>query len=317
VAELHNSVAKILTPHRIRSTTAQPRSDRKALLHHAPLPHCSFNYLFYDEKLRIDVAQLGFFLIEIPLSGESVTGYGSGTIVSRLGHAVVAGPYNQFSSEWSEDCSKLLVKIERNVLESYLSTLLGSTQVGIIEFDMKMDLNLEGGRSILRTIAWIVGELEHPGSLINTQPLAALNYERTLMWSLLYAQPNNYSNQLQKLSLPSIPDFLQKTKTFIDAQYAEPIILETLVQLSGVSERLLFDGFRQHLDVSPMKYLKLVRLEQAHLALKEALPKSETVMQIALTAGFKQVAQFSIDYKERFGESPSDTLRAISPIPST
>lgn len=313
VEEIHDCVSEVLTAHRVKTTSSKVRNNNMAVLHHAPLPNSSFNYLCYGVETRIDVSQLGFFLIEIPLSGESITCCGHDTIVCGVGNAVIAGPYSQFSTVLNEGCSKLLIKIERNVFENCLSSLLRRKQIRILNFEMGIELESNAGQSLLRTITWIVDELEHKDSLLNTNPLTGPNYEQALMLCLLHTQPHNYSEELQRLAFPVAPDFVVKTRMHIKENYANAIDLEELVRISGVSERLLLGGFRQHLGVSPMKYLRLVRLENAHLDLKELSPENSHVTEVALGAGFTQLGKFSADYKRRFGESPSETLKTVSP----
>jgi AraC-like DNA-binding protein len=258
----------------------------------------------------VDVSQLGFFLLELPLSGASTTFFGNGRVLSGPGQAVVAGPYQQFATEWSVDCSKLLIKLESNALESYLSTLLGRRQIRALDFEMGMDLSTDASATLLRTVQWILDDLDHPGSLINTAPLASLHYQRVLMWTLLHCQPNNYSEELAARDLPRVPHYILQTEQYIQDNYQQAISLEQLVEHAHVSERTLLEGFKRYRDVSPMRLLKLTRLDYVHLALKEADAASSNVTDQALANGFSQLGKFSTEYKERFGESPSETLKA-------
>ncbi len=278
-------------------------------MHYASLPNGAVIYLVYGTEIRVDVAQLGFFLIELPLSGESTTFCGNGSVVSGPGQAVVAGPYQQFASEWTVDCSKLLIKIESGALENYLSTLLGRRQIRALDFDMEMQLATAPSASLLRAIHWILDELDQPGSLLNTAPLAGLQFQRMLMWTLLHSQPNNYSEELRARELPQIPHYVLQTEQYIQQHCRETIDLEQLVEHANVSERTLLEGFKRYHDVSPMKLLKLTRLDYVHLALKETDPAKNNVTDLALAYGFTQLGKFSAEYKERFGECPSYTLR--------
>lgn len=308
IKAIHASVAKIFCPHKVKVSGSGPL-DRDALMHYAPLPNGAIIYLVYGAEIRVDVSQLGFFLIELPLSGESTTFCGDGSVLSGPGQAVVAGPYQQFASEWSDDCSKLLIKLESGALENYLSTLLGRRQIRALDFDMEMQLAADSSASLLRTIHWILDELDQPGSLLNTAPLAGLQFQRMLMWTLLHCQPNNYSEELRARELPRIPHYVLQTKQYIRRHYGETISLEQLVEHANVSERTLLEGFKRYHDVSPMKLLKLTRLDYIHLGLKEADPAKSNVTGLALASGFSQLGKFSSEYKERFGESPSDTLK--------
>ncbi|NCF19272.1 MAG: helix-turn-helix domain-containing protein [Haliea sp.] len=313
IETIHEAVADILVPHKVE-VSRSGELDREAVLHHAPLPNGAIIYLVYGTEIRVDVSQLGFFLLEFPLSGASTTYCGDGRVASRAGQGVVAGPYQQFATEWTVDCSKLLIKLESNALENYLSTLLGRRQIRALDFSMAMDLSSATSASLLRTVKWILGELDQPDSLVNTATLAGQQYQRMLMWTLLHCQPNNYSEELAARQPPQVPHYIPETEAYIQAHYAEPISLEQLVEHAHVSERTLLEGFKRYRDVSPMKLLKLTRLDFVHLALKEADPAISNVTDIALGNGFSQLGKFSTEYKERFGESPSETLKGDSAI---
>jgi AraC-like DNA-binding protein len=308
IEAVHASVAEILCPHKI-AVSGAASLDRDALMHHAALPNGAIIYLVYGTEIRVDVSQLGFFLLELPLSGASTTYCGDGRVLSGPGQAVVAGPYQQFATEWTEDCSKLLIKLENNAMENYLSTLLGRRQIRALDFEMGMNLGADTSATLLRTVQWILDELDQSGSLFNTAPLAGQLYQRTLMWTLLHSQPNNYSEELAARVQPQVPHYILQTERYIQENHGEAISLEHLVEQANVSERTLLEGFKRYRDVSPMKFLKLTRLDFVHLALKEADPASNNVTDIALASGFSQLGKFSTEYKERFGESPSDTLK--------
>jgi len=309
IEAIHASVAHIFCPHKIR-VSSSGILDRDALMHYTPLPSGAVVYLAYGTEIRVDVSQLGFFLIELPLSGESTTYCGDRSVLSGPGQAVVVGPYQQFATEWTADCSKLLIKLESSAMESYLSTLLGRRQIRALDFDMEMRLTTGPSTSLMRIICWILDELDQPDSLLNVTPLAKLQFQHVLMWTLLHCQPNNYSEELRARELPQVPQYVLQTRKYIQQHYRETIDLDELVEHAKVSERTLLEGFKRYHGVSPMKLLKLTRLDYVHLALKEARPEKNNVTEIALAYGFTQPGKFSAAYKERFGESPSDTLKA-------
>ncbi len=308
IEAVHASVAEILCPHKVAISDSGPLSE-DALLHHAALPNMALIYLYYGTEIRVDVSQLGFFLLEFPLSGKATTYCGSDTVVFGPGGAVVAGPYQEFATDWTEDCSKLLIKIESNALENYLSTLLGRRQIRALDFELKIDMTAESSSALTTIVQSILHELNQPGSLLNTAPRAGQQYQRMLMWALLHSQPNNYSQELATRQATQIPYYVSQVRRYIQEHYRETIDLEQLVDLCNVSERTLLEGFKRYHGVSPMKLLKLTRLDFVHLALKEADPATSNVTDIALAGGFSQLGKFSTEYKERFGQSPSETLK--------
>ena len=59
-----------------------------------------------------------------------------------------------------------------------------------------------------------------------------------------------------------------------------------------------------------MSYVRLHRLEQVHEELLIADPSTGVkVTDVALRHGFTHTGRFAAAYKERFGESPSATMR--------
>lgn len=301
-------MGNVLLPHRCKVLN-RSRGSQKAVFHHAPLSDVSVNYLRYGFEAEVNVEQLGFFLVEVPLSGASETQYGKNKVITNIGSGVVAGPYQQFSTKWNAECSKLLIKINRLALEKYLSNMLGCDLQRPLEFRVGVDLCSPASASLCHMIQWLVAELENSQSLLNNAPLGYSQYEQMLMWVLLNAQPNNYSDELASRKPSVAPHYVHCVEDYIHEHCAEPITLSQLVDMSGVSGRTLLEGFRRHKGTSPMKYLKSVRMERVHNELKNADANQSRVTEIALAWGFTQLGKFSVEYKQRFGESPSDTLK--------
>ncbi|HEX2216571.1 MAG TPA: helix-turn-helix domain-containing protein, partial [Xanthobacteraceae bacterium] len=81
-----------------------------------------------------------------------------------------------------------------------------------------------------------------------------------------------------------------------------------LVRASGVPGRTLFQHFRDSRGSSPIRYLREARFQKVRETLVNADP-AEKVTAIATRWGFSHLGRFSVEYRRRFGESPSDTLR--------
>ena len=69
-------------------------------------------------------------------------------------------------------------------------------------------------------------------------------------------------------------------------------------------------AFRRHLDMSPIEYLRRVRLDHAHRQLLRANPQTSSVQSIATEWGFAHTGRFSALYRRTYGRNPSETLRA-------
>ncbi|WP_412507771.1 GlxA family transcriptional regulator [Roseovarius sp. SYSU LYC5161] len=88
----------------------------------------------------------------------------------------------------------------------------------------------------------------------------------------------------------------------MESHVADPVTLEDLAQVAGVSPRQLNRLFREKLGLATMRYYRDLRLEKAQGLLRNA-PMSLT--EIALATGFASSSHFSRAYSARYGEPPS------------
>ena len=101
--------------------------------------------------------------------------------------------------------------------------------------------------------------------------------------------------------LPSDP--LLEAKQYIDLHYAENITLTLLSQISYLQKSHLSHAYKKHFGVAPMKYLNLVRIENAKLLL---LRSKKSVSEIAREVGFGSPSYFSEVFLKLEHESPSE-----------
>jgi len=102
---------------------------------------------------------------------------------------------------------------------------------------------------------------------------------------------------------------LRTAVEFIHAHASEPIGPTEVAASAGLSVRGLQSAFQRVLDVRPIAYIRLVRLDAAHAELAAADPRTRSVTEIAHAWGFGNPGRFSSAYLARFGEYPSATLQ--------
>lgn len=130
--------------------------------------------------------------------------------------------------------------------------------------------------------------------------------------SLLTAFPNT-TMTLGHIGRPGrvAPAAVRRATAYIDAHAGEPITLEDIAAAAGVKVRGLQAAFARHRDISPMGYLRRVRMERAHRDLAAGCRgRGDTVAGIARRWGFAAPGRFAVEYRKTFGRSPGQTLGA-------
>src|SRR5207302_10722359 len=93
-----------------------------------------------------------------------------------------------------------------------------------------------------------------------------------------------------------------------EAHVDAPLTAADLVAASQVSGRTLSQHCRDFKGMSPTRYLRNARFAKVRDALLRA-EAEESVTAIASACGFTHLSRFAVEYRRRFGERPSDTLR--------
>lgn len=103
---------------------------------------------------------------------------------------------------------------------------------------------------------------------------------------------------------------VRKSLEYIEANPKKMLTVPEVCAVSGLSERSLQYGFQELLGMTPVKYLRLVRLNGSHQDLLAAQADSnQKVVDIALKWGFVELGRFAREYQMLYNELPSQTLR--------
>lgn len=304
--EARDIVARIMNPHQLELIGRDTRLN--ARMHHTVVGGFSISYFQYG-RAEVEPEPLkDFFLIHDPLTGASRVRQGHDVVVTTPDTGAVISPKKPVSMVFNENTRRLVVRLERNRLERHLASMLGHELSASLDFIPAMPLSSKAGASWRRLVRFIVAEIDHDG-LLTTSPLASAQLEQMLMTLLLTIQPHNYSEALQHSVSPAAPYYVRRAEEFIHANADQPVTIDDLATVSGVSSRSLFAGFRRFRDTTPMRFLKTVRLTRVRNDLLAADPARTSVTDVATRWGFFHLGKFAVDYRRRFGESPSTTLR--------
>jgi AraC-like DNA-binding protein len=105
-----------------------------------------------------------------------------------------------------------------------------------------------------------------------------------------------------------LPRAVRRALDFMQAAFERDIGISELAQAAGLSARALQRQFRTFLGKSPHEALRDIRFDGARRQLLLGKPGTR-VMDVATSCGFPHFGRFSIEYRRRYNETPSHTLR--------
>ncbi|MEE4380239.1 MAG: helix-turn-helix transcriptional regulator [Candidatus Competibacteraceae bacterium] len=205
--------------------------------------------------------------------------------------------------------SAFLLSCSSEILEEHACSLIGgSSKRKKLIFDFEVDFTKPRARHLLNTLHFLADEIDDP-SFDFENKIVMGNWENVLLSQLFLAQPNNYTDLLRTRStLGVLPYNVKRARDHIHAHAHESITLKDLASSAGCGYRALQMAFNDAFGLSPMTYLKTVRLTRAREALLTS-DGSTTVADVAKQWGFSDLGRFSQSYRLMFGELPSETLR--------
>jgi transcriptional regulator GlxA family with amidase domain len=131
--------------------------------------------------------------------------------------------------------------------------------------------------------------------------------EEAILVAFLYANPHTFSHLLNREAKDIAPSHVRQAELYIEAHWDQVIGIESLVEETGVGARAIFKAFQKTRGYSPMAFVRMVRLKEARKKL--SAPDRETsVTKVAFACGFGNLGHFARDYRNAFGERPSETL---------
>jgi transcriptional regulator GlxA family with amidase domain len=152
-----------------------------------------------------------------------------------------------------------------------------------------------------------IDDFERDGLMLSS-PITMQQFEQLVFTNLLLSHPHNHTQSLRRLAKLVASGDVKRAIDYIEANLTLPIGLPDITAAAGVPGRTLLEHFRRYKGVSPMGYLRRARFAKMREALCSAEPE-ESVTRIAMGQGFSRIGRFSVEYRRRFGESPSETLR--------
>lgn len=298
-------LCSLFRPHRIELDRRRPairfRHNR------AELGGVSVNSLRYGAAVTVNAPNAAdSYLIKLTLRGWSRVAQGRAAFDTRAGDVCVLNPTRPLLDRMSPDFEMLIVQIDGTRLRAALSALLGASLRAPLEFLPAAWPSSGAVASFAHMVATVCADLERARPAL-TRPAVSAPLQQTLMNLVLSEIPHSYSGRLATAPAATAPAFLRRVEDYVHAHLREPLALDDLCAVAGTSARTLQAAFERHRSSTPMRYLRDARLSLARRELVTAAARGLTVTEVALACGFTHLGKFALQYRRRYGESPSVT----------
>ena len=248
-----------------------------------------------------------FYCISRPKVGKPIFRQQQGVFEATQGNAAIVSPFDKFEIEIERDCIQSFISISKPLLENTLSDLIQRPLHAPIEFEHIMSGQDERIKAWWNLLEYFGAYRQQDLNFDCLMHEIKYDFEKILVKSLLLSQPHNYSHLLTEGDRHD-PEFLKRALEYIHENISQHICTETLEQISGVSKQKLSKAFRDRMKLSLNSYIRYYRLRCIYQELSSAQDKSN-ITNIAMKWGVNHLGRFSLEYKQQFGESPSETVR--------
>jgi AraC-like DNA-binding protein len=218
-------------------------------------------------------------------AGESLVICADVPTVSQVTHASSREPY-----------LALVVELDQALIESLV------LEIGSAPFSVNSPLRVEPTEAeVADTALRLLRLLGKPASvgILQAQLLRELHY-----WLL----SGRHGGAIRALGVTSSHAYrISRAIACIREHFAQPLRMEQLAQLAGMSLSGFHTHFRMTTSLTPLQYQKQLRLMEARRALLEGLP----IAKAAYDVGYESIPQFTREYGRLFGLPPATDIRHV------
>lgn len=275
--------------------------------HQADLVEATLSYVQTSSAIRIDCGPVSnAFRLTLHESGRINHWIDGRASASTPGRAVLHVPGQELRLE-TEPFRLLILSFPGDTVTAALQSRGGPWRPAA-GWPTEIALDGAAGASLRALCRWAARELDQPGAGALAAEGAKRALEQTLL--MLFLECIDASLPIAARETPT-EAHVRRLEEWMDMNVTEPVPVEDLARVAGVSVRSLQIACRRWRGCTPMELLRRRRLDAAGEALRRAEPGA-TVTAVATEFGFFNFGRFAALYRARFGETPSQTLAAPS-----
>jgi len=274
---------------------------------------CDFSYGNCETEVKLSPQQEPYCFIAAPLSGHIEVVSGRKQFVVRPGYALAfAGQGNKETSFFDPADSHFLnIRVPYDTLKDFLSAELEIPIKGELYFpDTPIQIDNKLGYMI-NYLSWLSDNVTaSTNQMLVESPHLAQHLRKLLMSLMLSTIEHNFTQRYHKPEGSLPPYYVRQAEEYLSSKAREAITVEEVAQEVNVAPRTLHLGFQRHRNYTITEFLRNERLAIARQELLSAKEKGLSITEIAYSSGFMHLGRFASAYQKRYGEKPSETLRA-------
>ncbi|WP_127503984.1 AraC family transcriptional regulator [Actinoplanes solisilvae] len=298
--------AKAFLDARFRSSVLVPADRHPSFavrVRAAAVGDLGINEVSFGAALRVRFPELDCFQVNVVRAGRLQV---RPSLPVLPGAAAIYQPYaGEVDDRWSADCEVIGVRIEPALMRRQLAVMLDEPYATKPRLDAGAVPGLLASWS--RLVRWVHADAFGEQSLTG-HPLHRDRIQELVVSGLIVATDRRTLDRQRTRGGPP-PRAVRRVVDLVEAHPDRPFTLAALAAVAGVGTRSLQDAFKRHVGLTPMAFVRDVRLARAHDDLRSSDWTRVTVAAVAHRWGFVHLGRFAQLHRARYGTSPSEILR--------
>lgn len=250
-----------------------------------------------------------FYLVVLPLHGTVRMVAGDHDNKCDPNSAIIIPNDLRFALHWEAGATAVVLQVEKKRLERKLEAYLGFPVERRVRFKQWIDTS-SGAGAFLRATLWMVIDQLDKNPWEEITPLLSNEFAEALMATLLRSDFHNYQHLVGGVSHGSLPKIMKDAMRYIRQNLKEDFQAGDIAEAVGTSPRSIQTGFKKYLRMSPMHYVRAMRLAEIRRELLDSKRSDlHSLTALAQEYGFNHLGRFSAYYRQAYDENPSQTIR--------
>lgn len=297
---------RLFSPHKLHVSSEHPREELHARVNVYNVGEIQLILMSYGRDMTVEAIEpLSYYSIHLPIAGFGRVNFQNSHVDVSTQRAAIFCPGDVPTMAWAEGLVQIALKIPTAVLIKYLERLTGrSIRNTAFDIPRALDADACGFQGVLQFVANTLLKRDHT----TLPPVIAGQLEQMLLSGLLLSQPHNFSFEVHRPQQSMVSHAVLRAKKIFEADIDRKWTIQDLSLETGVSARALQEGFKRDTGISPLSYLRHLRLQRAYNLIKDSASPFN-ITELAMRSGYSNVGRFSSAFKNSFGVYPSELMK--------